>query len=687
MAFDKPKIEWVPKEIKGDVKFREIPQEESQPVVSPGTEPPIRDNFTPEERDIIDNYLDVLDEVKDDLDYLDTEFDKKLKDIVVPYDPKKHPLLSKAHKCPYCGNPAAGNVITYDDIKKHRDGERDVNKSNMNTLAAEDFGNNTVEENAAIQEQSFEQRMGDMLKAVFNHILIIVLEFIYGIFRPLENVPGAGSIPRGIRDKINELRGQPLTNTEIEARDKALKDGSYVDELLEGYHKNVGAMKDVDSLSGIARQCVQHHRDFNNYSSNLLEKTRYAPWLALKDTNTAEKDNVSNVEELNLTSVPDGFERSSGLKFVNNSSMDYMKGRPDGNGVSPSVFTQGSIKVLNNVTSAWVNNSKRILEAWWERPETLCCFLRNVLSVGNINTTIGRFGTPLTDVTELQAKLNEGQKLLFIIRSGLSAYRVYLSLDLKSGIADMFNLIMVTVNGILTSFIGTEAKMLYSKITKGLSSGIDLNYLATSGAACLPWKEMVGIFGDFWKRLVEEFGSMLLSFFDNVRLINVKARTMAEKAELELKIDNWINILDLTIKFLRVWEFCYQTGQDPYKVIRDRQAQGSFSAAGGSNFPEEDINKSIQNLKETSTIYSEGGISGIGTPKAEEPAEDVIPYKDKVSQPWKVSEPGLRILLTNYIGLSEKDAEAVLDESGDCSCDEVMSDEELLIIRNALLKS
>ena len=105
MAFEKPNFKWNPKPTRGDVKFRDHPGPEPQEAQSPGTEPLIRDNFTPEERDQIDDYLDALDDVRAGLDYLDDEFDKKLKDITLPYDSVTHPLVSDGQKCPDRSTP------------------------------------------------------------------------------------------------------------------------------------------------------------------------------------------------------------------------------------------------------------------------------------------------------------------------------------------------------------------------------------------------------------------------------------------------------------------------------------------------------------------------------------------------------------------------------------------------------
>ena len=123
MPFYKPLIFWTRKKIKGefsigngtDSKYVEkIPQDIK-------VDQRIRDNFPQNEQIVIDDYLKLLDEVKQDLNEIDTELDNRLNDIEIAYDPIENPLLAESHKCKYCGLENAPNIITYKDIKNNEE--------------------------------------------------------------------------------------------------------------------------------------------------------------------------------------------------------------------------------------------------------------------------------------------------------------------------------------------------------------------------------------------------------------------------------------------------------------------------------------------------------------------------------------------------------------------------------------
>jgi len=743
MFFFKPKSKWTPKEIKGDadIQWRDKSKNDERdkqtaagpvngsksttPFLNPESATAnadtqnIRDNFPADEQKIIDDYLKDRDQLFNDLDYIDDELDKRLQDLQIPYDSKKFPLLAAAHKCPYCGNAAAADIITYDDIKKKRDGERNLQAAVSNVAVPGNYGSMSTEDVASHQEQMFSMLVKEMLDAVWRQILIWVLELLLGILSPLKKVPFAGAIPNALEQWINSLRKRPPSSGEKAMRDKsesslygdsnAGDDGSSYGQKnsdVEEYYRTIDAVGKMASLGGIYRVCIQHYQDFHRQTGNLIQGKKEEIYLNMKDTNYIVRKNASKVDQLSATSIPNGWEynpdpTTAGLKYKNPVSESYLQARADGKGVMPSLLIagqNGTHAVIKSANEQWVRNVKNTLTAWWESPDTLCCILRNLLGIGNMKV----------DVTG-------GRTILLIIRSILEFYRNFISFNLKDSIADLFNLIVGIINEVFTKLIGGLATFLQSQLNR-LISQVDMTKILKIDTKCLPWNDLVLTFGVYLKNFIEEFGSMLLDFITNANMINVRAGKVAKECETALKIDNWLALIDSILKFLRIWQFCVDTNKDPNNYLRTQESRDHFASLGGSVLPEESIDKILQNLQNSPTIYNDGinGLRGSGSSlnktQTNTPGNLTGPGKDlsdvvsrfpetesqvdsgntsryeRVDKPWTIDNAGLKILLTNYIGLSEPDANVVLSDSGDCACDNALTDDELAVIREALSK-
>ena len=661
--FWKPKIQWTPKEIKGDVNIR---KEDKVPelITTPTDTPLIRDNFPLEERQIMDDFLDELDKAEEDLNYIEQEVDKRINRIAIPYDPKEHPLVAAAHKCPYCGDYQAPNIIRGKDIIQKKKQQQDYNKKVALSIIPTNISNPTAI--SSFQQKTTQDSINDMTTAVFNQILIWVLEFIYSIFSPLKNVLGAGAIPKSIVNEIERLRGKKLTDAEKDARDKKWEDKGKYDEFI----RESGGFNNIDSLSGLRQTCIQHIKDFNDHVPVIVDGHPDAPYIPMRDTNTAMKDDVDANKKLMSVSIPDGYERikKPGLFFTNTLPEKYLQGRRDGKGVPASVL-QGGLETIKDVNNQYIKEARKVLTNWWESPETLCCIIKNLAEIGNIQG--------------ISSQYQEGKKTLLAIRSILMLIRNLLVLNIRNEAADLVNLIINLVNGVITKIIQALAVLLKSQITDWLSKNLKLDYLMKSNVKCLPWNEMINLFGNYLKSLLEELLSYLTDFFVNVKLINGRAKKNIKNIGDVLKLDKWISLIDFILKFLLFMEYCLETGQEPEKIIRDNERKATM-------FPEEDINDTIQKLKNEPTILSGIGVEGLNLGKPGRPISEILkkeePYKEKAFKPWKIDEPGMRILLTNFVGLNEEQSKVVLSDTGDCQCDNAISDEELIAIRNALLK-
>ena len=577
-------------------------------------------------------------------------------------DENEHNYVVNGFVVKNCGDPQAPNIIRGKDILQKKKQQQDYNKKVASSIIPPDISSSP----SSHQQKTTQDSINDMTTAVFNQILIWVLEFIYSIVSPLKNVPGADAIPKSIMNEIERLRGKKLTDAEKDARDKKWEDKGKYDEFI----RESGGFNNIDSLSGLRQTCIQHIKDFNDHVPVIVDGHPDAPYIPMRDTNTAMKDDVDANKKLMSVSIPDGYERikKPGLFFTNTLPEKYLQGRRDGKGVPASVL-QGGLETIKDVNNQYIKEARKVLTNWWESPETLCCIIKNLAEIGNIQG--------------ISSQYQEGKKTLLTIRSILMLIRNLLVLNIRNEAADLVNLIINLVNGVITKIIQALAVLLKSQITDWLSKNVKLDYLMKSNVKCLPWNEMINLFGNYLKSLLEELLSYLTDFFVNVKLINGRAKKNIKNIGDVLKLDKWISLIDFILKFLLFMEYCLETGQEPEKIIRDNERKATM-------FPEEDINDTIQKLKNEPTILSGIGVEGLNLGKPGRPISEILkkeePYKEKAFKPWKIDEPGMRILLTNFVGLNEEQSKVVLSDTGDCQCDNAISDEELIAIRNALLK-
>lgn len=677
MGIKIPKIGWKRKPVTGDPIIREKgPAPVTTDLVSTASN--VKESFPIDEQLIIDKFLDDLDQYESDLDYIDQKLDEKLADMVLSYDPKEQVMLAKAHKCKYCGNPNAGNFITSSDIKRNDSNLQKLSGSFSSSIVPHGFESMNANEISAQQQKGVETMIAEMLASTAKEILIIVLEFIYNIFKPLSNIPIANSIPDSIKATIRALRGDQ-SKEEFDKNIEAITAKSWnqsLDDSLKRYPNEATVRPNKNSLSGLMTICVQHTSDFKKYSEELMIKDKKFPYYALKRENQRQRETLEDAKVLASSVIPDQYEKSDGSKYANTASADHLKAIPNGRGISPILLRDASGELV--VLKKWTTNAKRILEQWFGSQETLCCLLVNLLKITGVSTIVGYKFELSPDMNKAKSALNEAKRMLYTIRATIMAYRGFLTLDLKNKLIDSGNMILKLIETVLVKMINAYGLMLRSQLVSKTGS---LSSFAKSvegtGVPCVPWTQLIHIFGDSINILTEELNRLLRGLFNKWQMSGVNGQNTISNSEKILKIDYYIGVIDAVISFLDTYITCIANEQDITKLSISPSA-GAVSSGIYSN--------GIQKTKKSATIYSDGGVSGL-KPKAKTPIpEKDVQSKESISSAWKVSEPGLRILLTNFIGLSEKDADAALNTKGDCSCDDGLTDEELAIIQKALSK-
>lgn len=660
------------------------------------TDQQIRDNFSEDEQGVIDNYLDLLDEVEKDLDDIDQELDNRLDDLEIAYDPTENPLLAQAHKCPYCGVKNAPNIIKYKDIENNEKNNLLYNKTMLSNAIPGNVGSMTSRQVGAHQEQRLDSMMKSMLRIVWLQICIWVLEFVYNLVSPLKKVPFAKSIPKGVRNTINNLRRQMSVANQNVKGSEGFNNGTYIpftpdeDENEEvAIQKQINEFNgtaDVDSLAGLYSTCLIHTKQFRDGVDTIMADNKKNTYLQLKRGNMVMREVVSANKQLSSGAIPDGYEKKSGLRFTNTLPEAYLRARRDGKGVAPSFLLEGPKAVLDNVNRSWGKKVKRILKGWWESKETLCCILRNILKVGKI--TAG-------------PDFRNGRTILLSMLGILEVLRNLLTVNIGQELSKGFNLLMRMIEGLIISTIAAMANMVKSEATKWLSDTIKLDNIMASDLSCLPWNEMVLAIGDYAKKLVEELLSYLADFVTNYKLITDQMSGLADKSKMLLMIEQWIEIITAILQFLQNWEICTNNLHSADSVVRNADLTEPFA---GNKEPVS--SETLQNSTKTSTIYNEEAPSGMKNIKPGSPYAQVFSKyeavdnnnvvenitrkltQDEISGKSKIQvdeESAIKIIMTNYLGISESDVSLSLGSTGDCACENVLSDKEIEEIRKAIM--
>jgi len=651
MAFFKPDIKWTSKDIKGDVN---IVADKSKKVAPDSKDAAVRDTYTDEQKKLIDEYIDLYSDINDDLNSINEELDDGLKDIAVPYDAKKFPLFRAAQVCPYCGKKDTTSIITYDDIKRKQDAESRFNTAMSNNIVPTDFGNMSTSDIASHQEKAFNNMQTDMLKEVVNQILIWVLEMLLVILTPLKYVPGARAIPNQIENWIEELRGKKTKDEE------QLKKEAFAD-----YDKKFSGLKPLNSIGGIHRECVNHISNFNNQLDTVIDDTKTNTRLKMQKTNNVIKDQVKATNEISGVAIKDGYISGSGKTYNSDNSEPYLKNK----GVDPALILggdKGTVAILKETKDYWIKEAKKTLIDFIWSTETLCCILNNILKIGQIGLN-----------------LTGGKELLLGMRSVLMMWRNYLTFDLNIEVTNLVNLIVDLINTVLGTLLRALAVAL-----QGQMNFLSLDALKRDEETdCLPWNALVDTISDALKYLLGEFHALFLGFFEKIHLSNIKAKKAAQLSAKVLFLDKCINLIDSVIKFMKVYKYCLdlQEGEgkkDAKQFIRTRlHYEDRSEIVDGEN---------VQYSPKSTTIYKGGKVDTYNDIKKETQISDdiVLDLMDNIStqDTAKIDTKSMKILLTNYVGLSETQANDVLEKEGDCACDKSLTDAELEVIKDALIK-
>lgn len=700
--FKNPKITWTPKEIRGDVdinveqknievspgQFVQVPVQPTDAIVNPD----IRSNFPPEDLVIMDDMVNTLNQWEKDLNDLESDIDDKLKDMVIPYDPNKFPILDDALKCPTCGDPNSPDSITYEQYRKNKDRLNMAPSltANIGSVEPAEIGNYSSQDLFSLMQQRISKFDFNILDLVWRQILIWVLEFLYGLVQPLESAPfGIDQIPKSIKRAIDGLKRKISVPADQVLRDSFRNDVNNPDATwnnqLESYYRNQD-ISDVSSLANIydtadfiATTCLKKYKDIDDAVGIFVQGTRYENWLNLRQVNDAQKKLLTQAQQYAGMVVPDKFVSSTGIIFNNNLPQEYLKARGDAKGVKPS-FLGGGWDIIKKNGQESIDKIKKVMQDWLLNTDTLCCILKNLLNVSQLTVS---------------SNFDEGRKILLGIKTVLEMLRVSFSWDFKADLASLFNLIVDLVNSIVGQIIITYINLLKSESTKSINKLLPSDSLE-GDKFCLPWKQLLQAVRDQVDKMLKDLFAYLDAFVENLKVSYVKSSEITKNIAFAFELDKYIYLIDKILDFMKVWEICVDGPRSTSGTPVDSR---SVIAAleKDTNLPDNlknDIIKSLQNGEKAPTTYSSGAIEGMQAKKPGSPLSDLIKkydtqsqdtVLDRTTQTWQVSEPGMRILLTNFIGLSESESAAVLADTGDCGCDNALSDKELNAIRKSLL--
>lgn len=667
MSFLKPDIRWTPRPIDGDTDIRPASQQRTASASKPVSETDrLRDVFSSDDQEVIDEYLEEFHAVSNELREIGEALDSRLSNMAVTYDIKALPLLNESHHCPFCGRENAGNVITMEDVRRHKDFLNKAQTAIFQSVIPSGFGNMSPQDVASQQEKMFSQLVAETLDQAWRQVLIWVLEVFLRLTEPLKNVPGASAVPNGIESLIDMLRGRKSSSHEQELRKEPFSDTN-----LNDYYKGVGGPSAMSSLGGVYRNCVRHCQEFGSQVDNLTRETKYGTYLKMQEANDIAQKNVASANQIAGVVIPGGYEypdfSTNGLKYINPVPETYLQARADGKGVMPSVIVagkEGLTEVIKSMRKEWVKNAKNVSGDSHHPLNARCCLIKNILSVGGIEG---------------------GRNFILAIRSLLALKRVLKSFDVRDTLVDLGNMIINLVNGVFLTIVQALAQLVKAEANRVLSL-FDFGKNLKSKNSCLPWDELVDEASTTAAYFIKEVGSMLGDFTVNAKLINVKLGKTAKDSEEMLRLDRWIDLLDSAIKFSGAWMACKE-GSD--RVSIDGIPTGSVGdGSGGANplISGEEMNTGTgqraeafgQNSVSGSTISNMGTVSAPGAFGV-----NGIPGSNNAgSVTWDTV--AIKAFVTNYLHMDEKQAAQVMTTQGDCACDKILSDTELQIIRDAL---
>ncbi|MHA1874012.1 MAG: hypothetical protein ACTSVB_07850, partial [Candidatus Heimdallarchaeaceae archaeon] len=337
---------------------------------------------------------------------------------------------------------------------------------------------------------------------------------------------------------------------------------------------------------------------------------------------------------------------------------------------------------------------------WWRDPDTLCCIIRNLTKISVRNDLF--FGK----VSSSRIIGNDGVKFLLIVRSLLEMYREFLTYELEQTFSQLFNLIMTLIHNTVQKIIGAYANILRGKLTRWLNKFLDVEKWKSKRFPCLPYDELIDTLAFYVKRIIEEFLTYFASFLTDWRSTLKNSNIMNKKAEKLLKVDFWIYLIDQILSFQKFWRICIDTMNELDTSESQIQSEANAESEDENlnslknkiiELKEQGLSNEeiIQNLVMDTTNYKGDTIKGIRPQhpgsdinevfKKIEEAEEKAESKDKIFDYSKAfGTDGMRVLLSNFIGLSESDVEKVINSTGDCNCDNILTDEDLLRIKEML---
>ena len=730
MAIKIPKITWKPGKIKGTFKVIEskndqlvrektkgedkitfgrtpediIPKKDNfinDALKTPVTEPTniqaedVRSNFSPEDQVIMDDFVDTVATLDDELNKINDALDKEIDKISISYDPTRT-AFSDAHHCPRCGRPDAPPVITAEDIQLKE-------KKNMKIQSAMgDIGlpkTDNKEEALKAQEEGLAKMIADMSIQVAKQILIWVLEFIYNLVKWMYDIDIAGNkplkqLPEDLKKAIEALKGNKnITEDELKRQIE--------NDIKSDKPPSISTTPDLNSLSSLYDvACQQHYNVFKNGMNVMMQGHPQEPALAGKQANNAQIQANESRKEFGTAVVPKDYTTPNGNVWNSKSSYG-IKARADGKGIQPALLP-GVTNSAKNALDGYVANMKSIINGWFESQQTLCCLIRNIFRLSGVKLLNDK---PI-DLKFSTDTAETGMRILKDAKSFLTCMRELLSLNLNAKVMDLGNLILNLIITSLNKIITAYAAMVRNKVSNWAEKALDIEKLKGSAdtdsiAKCIPWEQFIDAFASAVKEFTLHLGEYLLSFLSGLELVNDKSKEITIQMEYALKIQMWIETIDKILDFMVMWNACIDPANEtvPSQNEPTMNRDGSVSSAqsiGGTNtssltpnIPTTD-NEDIQNVQKGVTINNGEPISGLNNDipngKSRSITRASIFGTGTQSLNNNADLNAIQALLTNKFGLTPEDANKVLNDTGDCGCDKVLSDAELASITEAFSK-
>lgn len=676
----------------------------------PFEEVSIRDQYPPDEREAIDEILEEYDEAMDLLEEVQRQLEDKIKEIKIPYDPKKDAMISAAHKCPNCGNPHASNVITGDDIINRIKTELEDNK----TYASSAFGDvekSTPEEILRHRNNELKTQINNMTVQVLRQIISWVLGWLYSLLKPLEIVPIVKAIPKGLKKAIERMRSKGHVDID---KMNIFQDGDFDSSVMDDFDVS----GDVDPKGFSTKEaykqvmkliCPNHHKVMDEYTSTALEGTNADVNVEQYRGTLAEKEALKSGAGLMDTVVANDYVKKNGEKYINNApeavqpsfpgavSLDALDDDwPMSNEEKRKKPKGRLIRGLISDVKKYGRKAQNVLNGWMNSEEIMCCFIYNLgalLESAGIDFEVDGKKLKLSANDYLQTNIKMAMVFVGMLLGILEFHRNLVSADYKKSSKYLYNMVLNLITGLIQTISECYISMLNGYLREHITQWTDgfKRYKADTSKFrknCIPFEDFANLIPDLFRDLMLRLSAIVPNFLRGLTDFTLRNLDELDRAEKLYKYNKYIDILRNILEYLKFSLECSE--QDLSTESLDDVADKLKTYPGTKVSAEANIRRSpsaeniLQNAKKASTINKETPAAlGVSQYQISNEREDEFNEElrnslepDRVS-PWGYT--GYQVLMTNFIGIAPEKLKNILNEDkfNECHCKEGWSVEEV----------